>query len=185
MGKSVSHQYSISFRAVQLGERPRVIRKTRVANNQGTVHIVSRSLESCGVDYSIMLPQQEDAMAKVEAKLDVHLEGLGSDHPASQAAMDELLSDLKSVTELEAEEREANSDGSKGVMVELVVSLGAPGSIAGLARIMQLWLGRDMRRSLTVSVRNAGKETVVAIEGDHISADAVVNALRSAVELKD
>ena len=114
-----------------------------------------------------------------EAKLDVHLKGLEPDHPASLAALEELLSDLRSESELRAEQRGLPDKGSKGAVVELIVSLGASGSIPGLVRIVQLWLGRDRRRSLTVFVRDEPGETVVNIEGDQISTETLSEALRS------
>lgn len=118
-----------------------------------------------------------------DAKLEVHLEGLELYHPAAQAAAGELLTDLRRASDLPVEEREVNDgDGTKGALVELIVSLGTPGSIVGLARIMQLWLGRDRRRSIRVSVRNGDEETVIDVEGDQISTDTLAHALRSAVE---
>ena len=100
---------------------------------------------------------------------------------AVEAASGELLADLRSSPDLRAREVDAPSDGSKGAATEILVSLGASGSIAGFVRIIQLWLGRDRRRSLTVSVgRNTGEETI-SIEGDNLSVDALTKALDAVV----
>ena len=117
-----------------------------------------------------------------EAKIDIKLEGLEPAHPATQAALEELLTDLRSASELRPEQRGLSEKGSKGAVVELIVSLGTSGSIAGLVRIVQLWLNRDRRRSLTVSVRDEPGETVISIEGDAISTETLSDAMRSLSE---
>jgi hypothetical protein len=93
--------------------------------------------------------------------------------------MDSLRSDPK----LRARECQTAIGGGKGVPVELIVSLSTPGTVAGLARIVNLWLHRDRRRSLKVSVQTAADEKVVSVAGDEISVEALTAALNAALKL--
>jgi len=63
--------------------------------------------------------------------------------------------------------------------LELVVALGTSGTVASLVRIVQLWLHRDRRRSLTVSLRGGSDDRVITVEGDNISIDTLSAALSS------
>ncbi|WP_135233345.1 hypothetical protein [Nocardia sp. CS682] len=118
---------------------------------------------------------------KAEAKLTAQLDGLSPDHPAALGAREELLADLRSVPGLYLEERGVAEHEGKGVLQELVIGFGgAAGSLAGLVKILQLWLSRDRHRSLTVSVSQHGTDKTVIIEGENISMDALTEALGSA-----
>jgi hypothetical protein len=118
-----------------------------------------------------------------EASLEVYLMGSAPDHTSAQAAAADLRADLQSAPQLRARERHESVTGKKGAAVDLVVTLGASGSVGTLVKIVQLWLNRDRRRSLTVSVRNGDKETTISVDGDAISANALTEALNSAVRL--
>jgi hypothetical protein len=122
---------------------------------------------------------QGDMMEAAQVVLEVQFEGISLDHSAAQEGIRELIADLRSAVR----EEEVADGGSKGAPVELVVSLGASGTVAGLVRIVKLWLTRDRRRTMTVSVRDMTKETVISIEGDQISVDALNQALNSIVNL--
>jgi len=118
-----------------------------------------------------------------EVVLDARLRGVDPAHSAAQAAYAELLRDLAGTPSLRATERPAaDDDGLKAPGIELVVSAVASGSIAGLVKIVQLWLGRDRRRSLTVRVRANDNETVYDVTGENISVTALTNALEAAVQ---
>jgi hypothetical protein len=104
--------------------------------------------------------------------------GVADSHPAVQGAIAELLTDLRDVPELTAEERSRASEGSKGALSELVLAVGASGAIPGLIRIFHLWLGRDRDRSLTLMRQYGDKPVeVIHISGNDISAAAVQDAL--------
>jgi hypothetical protein len=122
-------------------------------------------------------------MVTAEARLDARLDGVAPHHAAAQAALRELLADLGASPELGAREIGTASDGSKGSGVELIVSLGASGTLAAVVRVIQLWLGRDRRRSLTVSVRSIAEGKTVSIEGDNVSVGALTDALGLATQL--
>lgn len=115
-----------------------------------------------------------------DARIEIGLAGLRSDHPAAQAALGELIDDLRSDTRMEARERSAAIAGGKGVPVELVVSLSTSGTVAALVRILKLWLQRDRRRSLSVSLRTAAGDTVISVDGDKVSTEALTKALEAA-----
>jgi Effector Associated Constant Component 1 len=80
-------------------------------------------------------------------------------------------------------EHDIPSDRAKGAGVELIVSLGASGALAGLAQILHIWLSRDRRRTLTLSIRREGTAKVVHIDGTNVSLDSITNALESATVL--
>jgi Effector Associated Constant Component 1 len=122
-------------------------------------------------------------MATAEASINVRLAGLGLGHPAAQAAIAELLADLRRAPQLPAREYEASSEGVKGGSLEILVTLGTSGAIASLVQIVKLWLTRDRRRSLVVSVRNTADGVDINIEGEQISVAALTQALASTAKL--
>lgn len=132
------------------------------------------------MNYCINTTHGEAALATADVRLEVRLEGIGLEHSAAQAAIGELISDLTSVPELKARQRGVADAGTKGAPVDLVVSLGVQGTIVGLVQIIKIWLGRDRRRSLTVSITNDDDKTVVHVEGEQVSTSTLTEALRAA-----
>jgi hypothetical protein len=122
-------------------------------------------------------------MAMPEAVLEPRFDGIGLHHSAAQAGIEELMADLRQVPDLMAREEASATAGLKGVTQELIVTLGASGTIAGLARILNLWLNRDRRRSLNVRLRSGDRDTVISIDGDQISTQTLARALETAVDL--
>jgi hypothetical protein len=116
----------------------------------------------------------------IEATLEVGFAGIGLQHSAALAAIGELTANLRTVPDLRARERAGAGDGMKGVPPELFVSLGTSGAVAGLVRIVRLWLNRDQRRSLIVRIQTGGEDKVISVEGDQISVDAINKALEVA-----
>jgi hypothetical protein len=120
-----------------------------------------------------------------QAVLDIGFAGIKLDHPAAQAGIGELVADLQSEAALMVQEGTVAESGWKGAPIELVVSLGAPGTLAALARIVKLWLGRDRRRSIILSVRNGPEGTVITIEGEQVSVDTLTDAINSIARLNE
>jgi hypothetical protein len=118
-----------------------------------------------------------------QAVLDIGFAGIELDHPAAQAGIGELVADLQSAAELTVREGAVAGSGWKGASIELIVSLGAPGTLAALVRIVKLWLGRDRRRSIILSVRNGPEGAVITIEGEEVSVDTLTDALNSIATL--
>jgi hypothetical protein len=117
-----------------------------------------------------------------EVIIDVHLPGVDPGHSAFQAALGELLEDLSTVPSLRARERQLpTAAGSKGLLTELAVSVPASGGIAALVRIVRIWLDRDRKRSLKVTVQTTKNTTTYDISGDSISVKTLRDALEAAV----
>jgi hypothetical protein len=118
-----------------------------------------------------------------EVVINPHLPGVDPGHSAFQAARAELLEDLGTVSSLRAREQDLPTDGgSKGPLTELVVSISASGGIAALVKIVQLWLGRDRKRSLQVTVQTTENKTTYDISGEGISIETLRDALQAAVQ---
>lgn len=128
-----------------------------------------------------------------DAVISVSLPGVDPGHSAFQAAYAELLEDLGTAPSLRPRERDLPAGapscdgGFKGLLTELVVSLSAPGSIAALVKIVQIWLARDRRRSLKVTVhttgtRATGTQTTYEISGDGVSVETLRHALEAAAQ---
>jgi hypothetical protein len=119
-------------------------------------------------------------MTSAEASLVVHVGLVRPDHSAALAATSDLLADLQREPQLRARERNTDKHGTKGAIVDLVVSLSGPSSLAALTRIIRLWLDRDRQRSMTISVRKDGKETTIKVDGSPISTENLAEALSAA-----
>ncbi|WP_406262782.1 hypothetical protein OIA45_19740 [Streptomyces chartreusis] len=116
-----------------------------------------------------------------EISVDGRLIGVKDDHPAVLDARDELFEDLRSKPGLTAAEHDVAGDGGgKGAVTELIVGLSGAGSLAAFVQLVRLWLGRDRRRSLTVSITEEATGKVIRIEGEHISIESLTEALRAA-----
>lgn len=118
-------------------------------------------------------------MAIVELIVHPQLAGLAPDHPAAEAALGELLADLRDVPTLTATQHGHPAPGQKGVASDLVIALGTSGAVGGLVRVVHLWLQRDQRRSLKITRNVDGGQHIVKIEGDNISTEIISQALRS------
>lgn len=117
-----------------------------------------------------------------EVVMNVHLPSVDPGHSAFQVALAELLEDLGMVPPLRARERDLPADdASKGPLTELVVSVSTSGGVAALVKIMRIWLGRDRKRSLRVTVQTAENQTTYEISGEDVSVETLRDALEAAV----
>jgi hypothetical protein len=117
-----------------------------------------------------------------EVVMNVDLPGVDPGHSAFQVALAEFLEDLGTVPPLRTRERDLPGDGaSKGPLTELVVSVSTSGGVAALVRIMRIWLGRDRKRSLKVTVQTAENQTTYEISGEDVSVETLRDALEAAV----
>jgi hypothetical protein len=122
-------------------------------------------------------------MTMTEVAIDVGIQGVDPAHSAVQGAWAEIRQDLRKVSGLRVEERDIRGEGSfKGWEAELIAALTATGTITGFVNVLKIWLGRDRRRSLKVTVRTVGEETVYELSGENISVDALRDALEAAVQ---
>lgn len=115
-------------------------------------------------------------MADLTLTVEPILEGLRPGHPAYLAASEELLQ-LSPNSEAESLE---STPGAKGHPTELAWQLApaAPVVVGALLRAWRLWLQRDGRRSLKVTVKEAGVATKeLTIDGENISLETLENAI--------
>lgn len=118
-----------------------------------------------------------------EVVIDASIREVDPAHTSVQGAWAELRQDLRQVSGLHVEERGLRREGPfKGWETEVIAALTATGTITGFVNVLKLWLGRDRRRSIKVTIRTVGKETVYDISGENISVDALRNALQAAVK---
>jgi Effector Associated Constant Component 1 len=106
--------------------------------------------------------------------------------PAAQRAWAEMRTDLRSIPGLRVEERAVKTDGEpkKGWETELIVGLTGTGTITGLVQVFKLWLGRDRRRHLRLTVSpTPGGGKVVEVDADNASTELVRNALEVAFRI--
>jgi hypothetical protein len=119
-----------------------------------------------------------------EVTVDIDIRGIDRAHPAFQGAWAELLTDLRVSPGLRAQERDVAAEPTmtgKGWETELIVGLTGTGTVTGLVQALKLWLGRDRRRSVTVTVRSDGQEAHYDIAGENISVGTLESALDAAV----
>lgn len=124
-------------------------------------------------------------MTPVEAVLTVRLDDVGPDHASARAATADLVADLRSSSEVPLTERAITELGTKGSTIEWVVSLMTPATMLSLTRIVQLWLGRDRRRSLVISVRSTKTGKVIEVTGDRVTVDALTEAAAYVMDAED
>jgi Effector Associated Constant Component 1 len=120
-----------------------------------------------------------------EITVDADIQGIDQAHPAFQGAWGELLADLRAIPGLRAQERDVATEPAmkaKGWETELIVGLTGTGTVTGLVQALKLWLGRDRRRSVTVTVRFGGQDVSYEIAGENISTGTLQAALDVAVQ---
>ncbi len=104
------------------------------------------------------------------------LDGLERGHPAHRAATTELLDVSPKTTAAPVD----SVLGAKGPSSDLVWQLApaAPVIAAALVRGWRLWLQRDRRRSLRITVKESGAtRTEIIINGDNVSLETLENAV--------
>jgi Effector Associated Constant Component 1 len=120
-----------------------------------------------------------------EITVDADIRGTDRAHSAFQGAWGELLADLRVTPGLRAQEHAMAAEtvtNGKGWETELIVGLTGTGTVTGLVQALKLWLGRDRRRSVTVTIRSGSQETSYQITGDNISTDTLQAALEAAAQ---
>jgi hypothetical protein len=120
-----------------------------------------------------------------EITVDADIRGIDRAHPAFQGSWGELLADLRATPGVHPQERDVAAEPTvkgKGWETELIVGLTGTGTITGIVQAFKLWLGRDRRRSVTVTVHSGGQEARYEISGENISTDTLQTALGAAVE---
>jgi hypothetical protein len=111
------------------------------------------------------------------------LPGLSPGDDPLQLATMELIGDLREAGLPAAEDGPA-SPGSKGTLSDLAVTIGGSTAAAGaLVRIVNLWLHRDRRRSLTITRDTGdGNPEIIEIKGEAISDRTVHEAVQKLID---
>lgn len=119
-----------------------------------------------------------------EVAIDIDIAGVDHGHSAIRGAWAELRQDLAGANPAPRLSERHRSDGSdtKGLWDEVIVSLTTTGSLTAFVSALRLWLGRDRRRSVTVTVHDDGGETTYKISGENISTGTLQHALEAAVK---
>ena len=99
--------------------------------------------------------------------------------PANSSAISSPLT-----PSLRVRERDVPAEGgSKGPLTELVISVSASGGAASLVKLVRIWLARDRRRSLKVTIQTTGTQATGTLMTYEISGDGVSDeTLRHALE---
>ncbi|MBL7258430.1 effector-associated constant component EACC1 [Paractinoplanes lichenicola] len=114
------------------------------------------------------------------------LPGLSPGDDPLQLATAELIGDLREAG-LPTTETAPAATGTKGALSDLAVTIGGSTAAAGaLVRIVNLWLHRDRRRTLTITRDSAnGTPEVIEIQGDAISDRTLHEAVQKLLDAED
>ncbi|MFF3642177.1 hypothetical protein [Streptomyces sp. NPDC002564] len=109
--------------------------------------------------------------------------GVDADHPLAQHAYEEFREEADAVAGLITEERATPVAGQKGAWTELVLAFGSLGAGHGVVNLIRLWLERDQKRSVEVTVTKPGEEPfTVRGSGEKVSLGLLEQAVKAAVE---
>jgi hypothetical protein len=114
-------------------------------------------------------------VSRLELKVALAVRDLPADHSAVRSAGAEFDQTARDIPELAGKFKQElkTEPGTKGPGSELLVSLADPAAVAGFARLVTLWLSRDERRSLTLTVPTG----TLRLTGGKLSPDDVRRAV--------
>lgn len=122
-------------------------------------------------------------MQRTEVTVRLGVAGIDPDHPLAQHAYEEFTEDADAVAGLVTEERATPLAGQKGAFTELVLILSTRGAGNGVINLIKLWLERDQKRSVELTVTKPGEEPfTVRGSGEKISLDLLEETLKAAIE---
>ncbi|WP_433445992.1 effector-associated constant component EACC1 [Streptomyces sp. CA-142005] len=109
--------------------------------------------------------------------------GIDPDHPLAQYAYEEFMEDADAVAGLVTEERATPLAGQKGALTELVLILSTRGAGNGVINLIKLWLERDQKRSVELTVTKPGEQPfTVRGSGEKISLGLLEETVKAAIE---
>jgi hypothetical protein len=117
----------------------------------------------------------------VQMRVELGMGGLPKGHLAYIQAAEEFLHDVQNEPGIAVEENNADrqSSSTKGGVQELLLAPGSAGIALAAVRIMKLWLSRDRRRTIDISITRPGSEPLtVHASGESISLETLENAVR-------
>lgn len=124
--------------------------------------------------------------SRVVAKIRVSVTGLDKNHQVVELALAELIADAKEYSELTVGSTGSPQPGSKGWVEDTVLGISSLGGGATFVKLVTLWLGRDKKRSVRVSIeRSDSAPVVVEASGENISVDGLKFAIEEALKANE
>jgi len=125
--------------------------------------------------------------SKVVAKISVGVTGVDKNHHVVELALAELIADVREYSaELTVSSTGSPQPGSKGWVEDTVLGISSLGGGATFVKLVTLWLGRDKKRSVRVSVeRSDSAPVVVEASGENISVDGLKFAIEEALKANE
>jgi hypothetical protein len=122
-------------------------------------------------------------LSTVDVTVQLKIAGLSDDHSAFQAATREFASDARQMRDVTLKERDVGSPGGKGFLQEFALIPSGPSAAWAVVQLVKLWIGRDRRRSIQVTIKRPGKEPIVVeASGDSLSQQTLDKAIHDALQ---
>jgi hypothetical protein len=113
----------------------------------------------------------------------VGISGLDNHHQAVGLAFSELVNDVNEYPELIVDTTGSVEAGKKGWLEDTIFTVTSAGGAATLVQLVKLWLQRDRKRSLRVTVNRPGEDPfVVEAGGDNMSVDGLKFAVEETLK---
>jgi hypothetical protein len=122
---------------------------------------------------------------QVQMQVELTIDGLSKDHSARMQAVEEFLSDVDDEPGVVVKQQEttAQESLSKGGIQELILAPGSASALWAIVRITKLWLARDRRRTIDLSISRPGSEPLtVHASGENLSLETLESTVRRALE---
>lgn len=121
----------------------------------------------------------------VGVSFQISVDDLPSLHSAVELAMADLLGMVGEVPGVAVEEESAAITGQKGVVAKWAAKALTPGGENAIVQLFRLWLQRDRRRSVEITIETPGaaEPTVLRVTGEQVSLDVLSEALQAAAKL--
>lgn len=99
-------------------------------------------------------------------------------------ARQDLRNDLSDHQELPSSTRYNSDASSKGALQDILVTVDGPATIVALSQLLKLWLGRDRKRSVTITLEDgAARAKVLTIDATSASDQAMAGAIEAAINV--
>jgi hypothetical protein len=120
---------------------------------------------------------------KTELRVQLEVTGIDPNHPLAEQAYEEFVGDADSLAGVTIDERTSPTARQKGALSELVLIPGAPSVAWSVVTLVKLWLQRDQKRSVEVTVVRPGQDLLtVRASGEKISVDLLEQSLKAALQ---
>jgi len=121
---------------------------------------------------------------EVQVEIWPDVKGLAKGHPARSDATDELVRDLQEIPGIGLQESSAITEpgSGKGGLQDLVLAPGTASAAWAVVKIIKLWLARDRRRTINISITRPGEQAmVVEASGENLSHQTLESVMREAL----